>query len=87
MNNMTKYQHLRTLKTSVSGRLLYLILMDITDTNGAVVIPQKRISHATGLAKSTVSRNLRRLRDEGYISIVAQHHSDNGRAANKYILR
>ncbi len=32
MNNMTKYQHLRTLKTSVSGRLLYLILMDICET-------------------------------------------------------
>ncbi len=87
MNNMTKYQHLRTLKTSVSGRLLYLILMDITDTNGAVSIPQRRISHATGLAKSTVGRALRRLRDDGYIYVVSQHHSDGGRAANKYILR
>lgn len=87
MNNMAKYQHLRTLKTSVSGRLLYLILMDITDTDDAVVIPQRRISNATGLAKSTVGRNLRRLRDEGYVSVVPQYHSDNGRAANKYILR
>ena len=87
MNNMTKYQHLRTLRTSVSGRLLYLILMDTTDTNGAVVIPQKRISNATGLAQSTVSRNLRRLRDEGYIGIFPQHHSDGGRAGNRYVIR
>ncbi|HCC34799.1 MAG TPA: hypothetical protein DEQ02_03875 [Ruminococcaceae bacterium] len=87
MNNMTKYQHLRTLDTSVSGRLLYLILMDITDTNGAVIIPQRRISDATGLSKGTVSRNLRRLRDEGYISVVPQYHSDGGRAANKYVIK
>ncbi len=87
MNKMAKYHHLRRLKTSVSGRLLYLILMDITDTSGSVVIPQKRISNATGLAKSTVSRALRRLRDDGYIYVVSQHHSDGGRAANKYILR
>jgi len=87
MDNMAKYQHLRTLDTTVSGRLLYLILMDITDTNGAVIIPQRRISEAIGLAKGTVSRNLRRLRDDGYISIISQHHSDGGRAANKYVIR
>lgn len=87
MNNMTKYQHLRTLKTSVSCKLLYLILMEIADASGAVVIPQKRICHATGLAKSTVRRNLHRLCDEGYIRVVARHHSDGGRAANQYILR
>ena len=87
MNNMAKYQHLRTLDTTVSGRLLYLVLMDITDNNGAVVIPQRRISDAIGLAKGTVSRNLRRLRDDGYISVVPQYHDDGGRAANKYIIK
>lgn len=87
MSNMAKYQHLKTLKTSVSGKLLYLILMEITEAHGAVVIPQRRISNATGLAKSTVSRNLCRLCNEGYIHVVAQHHSDGGRAANQYILR
>jgi DNA-binding MarR family transcriptional regulator len=87
MNNMAKYQHLRTLDTTVSGRLLYLILIDITYTNGAVVIPQRRISDAIGLSKGTVSRNLRRLRDDGYISVVPQHHDDGGRAANKYIIK
>jgi hypothetical protein len=87
MNNMAKYQHLRTLDTTVSGRLLYLILMDITDTNGAVIIPQRRISEAIGLTKGTVSRNLRKLRDSGYIGVIPQYHSDGGRAANKYIIK
>ena len=87
MNNMTKFQHLRTLDTTISGRLLYLILMDITDTNGAVVIPQRRISDAIGLAKGTVSRNLRKLREDGYIDVIPQYHDDGGRAANKYILK
>jgi DNA-binding MarR family transcriptional regulator len=87
MNNMAKYQHLRTLDATVSGRLLYLILMEITDTNGAVIIPQRRISDAIGLAKGTVSRNLRRLCDDGYISIVPQYHSDGGRAANQYKIK
>jgi len=78
---------LRTLDTTVSGRLLYLILMDITDTNGTVIIPQRRISDAIGITKGTVSRNLRRLCNDGYISIVPQYHSDGGRAANKYVIK
>ena len=87
MNNMAKYQHLRTLDTTITGRLLYLILMDITDTNGAVVIPQRRISEALGISKCTVSRNLRRLCNDHYISVIPQYHSDGGRAANKYVIK
>lgn len=87
MSNMTKYQHLRTLDTTVSGRLLFLILMEITDEHGAVVIPQRRISGALGIGKSTVSRNFRKLHSDGYIDIIPQFHEDGGRAANKYILR
>lgn len=87
MHNMAKYQHLRTLDTTVSGRLLYLILMDITDADGTVVIPQRRLSETIGIAKSTVSRNLRKLCDDGYISMIPQYHSDHGRAANKYIIK
>jgi len=85
--NMTKYQHLRTLKTSVSGRLLYFVLMGITDANGAVVIPQRRISGALGISKGTVSRNFRKLHHDGYIDIIPQYHEDGGRAANKYVIK
>jgi DNA-binding MarR family transcriptional regulator len=87
MGNMAKYQHLRSLDTTVSGRLLYLVLTDISDASGAVVIAQRRISEAIGLSKGTVSRNLRKLSDGGYIGVIPQYHSDGGRAANKYYIK
>jgi DNA-binding MarR family transcriptional regulator len=87
MNSFTKYRLAGELKTTVSGKLLYLILLDITDADNAVVVPQRRISEAIGLSKGTVSRNLRKLREGGYINVIAQYHSDGGRAANKYILK
>ena len=87
MNVMAKYQQLRTLKTSVSGKLLYLLLLEISDAGGTAVVSQKRICNAIGLARSTVNRNLRCLCKEGYLHVVARYHSDGGRAANQYILR
>ena len=74
MKNMAKYRLCGQLDATVSGKLLYLILLDICDDENAAVIPQRRISEAIGLSKGTVSRNLRKLRD-------------GGRAANKYIVK
>lgn len=87
MNKMTKYKLCGEVNTSISGKLLYLILMDITDENNAVSIPQRRISESLRIAKSTVSRNMHRLRDAGYIEIVAQYNDYGGRAPNEYILK
>jgi DNA-binding MarR family transcriptional regulator len=87
MNNMTKYRLCGEIDTTVSGKLLYLILLDITDADNAVIIPQRRISEITGLTKGTISRNLLKLQNRGYISITAQYHSDGGRAANKYVVK
>jgi DNA-binding Lrp family transcriptional regulator len=87
MNNLTKHRLAGELETTVSGKLLYLILLDITNAYNAVTVPQRRISEALGLSKGTVSRNLRKLRDGGYISVIATYHSDGGRAANKYIVK
>ncbi len=87
MNKMAKYKPFGEVDTSISGKLLYLILMDITDENNVVTIPQRRISESLRIAKSTVSRNLRRLRDAGYIEVVAQYDDYGGRAPNKYILK
>lgn len=87
MNKIAKYKLCGEVTTSISGKLLYLILMDITDENNAVSIPQRRISEVLGISKGTVSRNLRKLRDGGYINVIPQYHSDGGRAANKYILK
>jgi DNA-binding MarR family transcriptional regulator len=71
----------------VTGKLLYLILEELADKNGEIIIPQKKISAALHISKGAVSRNLRRLREGGYIDVVAQYHSDGGRAANKYRIR
>lgn len=87
MNKMARYKLCGEVNTSISGKLLYLILIDITDENNAASIPQRRISEVLGISKGTVSRNLRKLRDGGYINVVPQYHSDGGRAANKYILK
>ena len=87
MNKLAKYKLCGEVNTSISGKLLYLILTDITDENNAVVIPQRRISESLQIAKSTVSRNLRKLRDAGYIEIVPQYNDYGGRATNKYILK
>ncbi len=87
MNKLAKYKPCGEINTSISGKLLYLILTDITDENNAVSIPQRRISESLRIAKSTVSRNLRKLQDAGYIEIVPQYNDYGGRAPNKYILK
>ena len=87
MNKYTKFQLVGDLQANPSGKLLYLILLDIIDEDNKIVIPQKRISRALGISRSTVSRNLRKLHRSGYIDIVPQFREDDGsRAANKYVL-
>lgn len=87
MNKIAKYKLCGEVTTSISGKLLYLILTDITDENDAVIIPQRRISETLRITKSTVSRNLRKLRNAGFIDIIAQFNDYGGRAPNKYILK
>jgi hypothetical protein len=59
MKNVAKYRLAGGLKTTVSGKLLYLILLDITDEDNKVIVPQRRISEALGISRGTVSRGLR----------------------------
>lgn len=87
MNQLTKYRLAGELETTISGKLLYLMLLDTAGVDGSITIPQRRVSAALGLGRGTVSRNLRRLHRCGHIDIVPQFHEDGGRAANKYILR
>ena len=86
-DKMAKYRFCGNIGTTVSGKLMYLILTDICNKNGEIIIPQRKISETLGISKGTVSRNLRLLRDFGYIDVLPQYHSDGGRAANKYIVR
>ena len=88
MNKLTKHKICGELNTTITGKLLYLILDDLADQNGEIIIPQRKISDALRISKATVSRNLHRLRDGGYIYIDPRYHAEGGgRAANKYIVR
>ena len=87
MNKLTKFKICGEVKTTITGKLLYLILYELADPNGEVIIPQKRISDALRISKATVSRNFHRLRDNGYISIYSRYGSEGGRMANKYRIR
>jgi DNA-binding MarR family transcriptional regulator len=84
MNKLSKYRNCGHINTTITGKLLYLVLDDLADNNGAVIIPQRKICNALRISKSAVSRNLRRLEHTGAISITPTYHYDGGRAANKY---
>jgi DNA-binding MarR family transcriptional regulator len=86
MNKFTRFRLAGELETTLSGKLLYLLLIDITDAEGEITIPQRHISEALGISRRTASKNLRRLQKRGYIEIVPTFHEDGGRAANRYIV-
>ena len=86
MNNLSNFKPCGYLKTTVTGKLLYLVLSELSDSDGAVVIPQRKICSTLNLSRSAVSRNLRRLEHIGAIRIMPTFHYDGGRAANKYIV-
>jgi DNA-binding MarR family transcriptional regulator len=87
MYKLNKYKLCGDIDTTVTGKLLYLILNEFANQNGEIIIPQRKISNALHISKGTVSRNLRRLEKIGAISIMPTYHNDGGRAANKYIIR
>lgn len=88
MKKLAKFKSCGEINAAISGKLLYLILTELANKNGEVIIPQRKISGALHISKSTVSRNLRRLQSSGYIDIYPQYRSDDGsRAANKYIVK
>jgi len=87
MNKLSKYKLCGEVDATVTGKLLYIILNELANRNGEVIVPQRKISDALHISKGTVSRNLRRLRDGGYIDVQPMYHSDGGRAANKYRIK
>ena len=87
MKKLTNFRICGEVDTTITGKILYLILYELADPIGEVIIPQKKIRDALRISKATVSRNLRRLRDDGYISIYARYGSEGGRMANKYRIR
>jgi biotin operon repressor len=87
MKDLYKYIIGGAAEVPATGKLLYLMLLDLEDKNGEIIISQRKLSETLCIAKGTVSRNLCRLRDGGYISINARYHAEGGRAANKYRVR
>ena len=87
MNKLSNFASCGEIDATVTGKLLYLILEELVDPCGEVVIPQRRISETLRISKGTVGRTLRRLRDRGYIEIYARYHGEGGRAANKYRIK
>ena len=80
----TKYRLAGQLDSTISGKLLYLMLLDTVDTRGKIQLSQRRISETLGISKTTVRRNFHRLKQSGYIDIVPQHNSEGGRSANLF---
>ena len=87
MNKYTKFKTVGELETSVSGKLLFLLLSDVIDEDNTIVIPQRKISEVLGINKSTVSKNLRKLSRRGYIDIIPTFNECGGQMPNKYIVR
>ena len=87
MNKLFKFKICGEVDTTITGKLLYLVLSDLSDKNGEIIIAQRKISSALNISQATVSRNLRRLCDSGYINIRSRYNSDGGRSVNKYIIR
>jgi biotin operon repressor len=84
MNNFTKYRMAGGLEATPSAKLLYLVLLDVIDDKNKATVPQRRISEALGMSRGTVSKNLRKLQDGGYIVIEEQYNEYGGRMPNRY---
>ena len=56
MNKYTKFNLVGELETTMSGKLLYLVLLDLIDEDDKVIIPQKKISETAQKAPQKVAR-------------------------------
>lgn len=75
------------IKSTVSAKMIYMLLSKIADGEGVVQISQKKISRILGVHKTTVGKNLWRLEKGGYIYIRSRFTEEGGRLANEYIVR
>jgi len=87
MNKLAKYKLCADVKSSVSAKLLYLILIEMSDEQGKSAVSQRKIGEALGLSRDTVRRNIRRLKDSGLIEVLPQWNEDGGQSVNKIRIR
>lgn len=86
-DGISEFKIVGKIKSTVSGKMIYMLLCKITDGGGGVQISQKKLSKILGLHKTTVRKNLWRLEKSGYIYIRSRYTEDGGRLANEYIVR
>ena len=86
MKDITKYRLCGLMYAGSTSKLIYLLLLDIAGMDHKVIITQKRISEMLGVSKKTVTKNLQKLRDEGYIDIYPKYNEYYGRIANEYVI-
>ena len=87
MNKLSRFMVCGMIDVTITGKLLYLMLDELSGENGETVISQRKICDALHISRSAVSRNLRRLQSAGAIRIIPAYHGDGGRAANNYVVR
>jgi DNA-binding Lrp family transcriptional regulator len=85
-SEMLKYKICGQVKGTISGKFLLAMLMDLCDDKGEMVMSSRDLHRMTGLASSTVLKNMHRLEDGGYIKIRCRLNCDGGRASNGYVL-
>ena len=86
-DRVSEFKAVGKMNTTISGKMLYMLLNELADKNGVVNISHRRLSRILGINKSTVSKNLRRLEKSGDIYIRSRYTRDGGRLANEYIVR
>ncbi|QUH31111.1 winged helix-turn-helix transcriptional regulator [Vallitalea guaymasensis] len=86
-DKISEFKVVGKINTTISGKMLYMLLNELADKNGVVNISHRKLSEILGISKSAVSRNLRRLEENGQIYIRSRYTSDGGRLANEYIVR
>jgi DNA-binding MarR family transcriptional regulator len=86
MNKYTKFKLVGELDATISGKLIFLLLLDVIDENNKITISQRKVSEALGIHKGTVSKNLRKLYNDGYIEIIPTYNECGGRMPNEYIV-
>jgi len=87
MSKLSRFYPASELDTTITAKLLYLVLLDAVDEDGSAVISQRKISEAVGINKSTVGHNLRKLERIGAIRIFSTYNQYGGQNPNKYEIR
>lgn len=84
---MKKIKDVHDLRVPCGGKLVYILLNMHTDRRGEVSIPVREIGRRLGIAPSTVTKNIERLRRLGLVYVQPRYKENGMRAANIYRLR